>query len=49
MAIQHGGQSSATDTHSEYVILIVLPWQQWLHKRASMLHYMCIASLVLSN
>jgi len=26
----------ATDTHSEYVILIAFPLQQWLHERASM-------------
>ena len=35
----------ATDTHSEYVILIVFPLQQWLHERASMLRYMYIACL----
>jgi hypothetical protein len=28
----------ATDTHSEYVILIAFPLQQWLHERASFLH-----------
>jgi hypothetical protein len=28
----------ATNTHSEYVILIAFPLQQWLHERASMLH-----------
>jgi hypothetical protein len=28
----------ATYTHSECVILMVFPLQQWLHKRASMLH-----------
>ena len=27
----------ATNTHSEYIILIVFPQQQWLHERASML------------
>ena len=27
----------ATDTHSEYVILLVFPLQQWLHERASIL------------
>jgi len=26
----------ATNTHSEYVILIAFPLQQWLHERASM-------------
>jgi hypothetical protein len=29
--------TKATDTHSEYVILIALPRQQWLRERASML------------
>ena len=28
--------SKATSTHSEYVILIAFPLQQWLHKRPSM-------------
>jgi hypothetical protein len=37
----------ATDTHSEYVILIVaLLLQQWLHERALMLRYMHTACLV---
>jgi hypothetical protein len=27
----------ATDTHSDRVILIVFPLQQWLHERAPML------------
>ena len=39
----------ATNTHSEYVILIAFPLQQWLHERASMLRYTCIACLVLEN
>jgi hypothetical protein len=38
---------NATNTHSEYVILIALPLQQWLHERASNLHYMYIAILVM--
>jgi hypothetical protein len=29
----------ATNTHSEYVILIDFPLQQWLHDRPSMLRY----------
>ena len=33
-------------THSEYVILIAFPLQQWLHERASVLRYTYIASLV---
>jgi hypothetical protein len=28
--------TKATDTHSEYVILIAFPPQQWLHERASL-------------
>jgi len=39
----------ATNTHSEYVILIVFPPQQWLHERASMLRYTYIACLVLCH
>jgi hypothetical protein len=29
----------ATDTNSEYVIIIALPLQQWLHERSSILRY----------
>jgi len=36
----------ATDTHSENVILIVFPLQQWLHERAPMLRYTCIVFLI---
>jgi len=36
----------AKNTHSEYVILIAFPRQQWLHERASMLRYMYIACFV---
>ena len=36
----------ATNTHSQYVILIAFPPQQSLHERASMLRYTYIASLV---
>ena len=36
-----------TNTHSEYVILIAFPLQQWLHERASLLRYMYIVCLVL--
>ena len=31
----------ATNTHSEHVILIAFPLQQWLRERASMLH-LCV-------
>jgi hypothetical protein len=31
--------SESTDTHAEHVILIDIPLQQWLHKRASMFCY----------
>jgi len=37
----------ATNTHSEYAILIAFPLQQWLHECASVLRYMYIACLVL--
>ena len=36
----------ATNTHSEYVILIAFPLQQWLHKCSSMLRFMHTACLV---
>jgi len=38
--------TKATNTHSEFVILIAFPLQQWLHECASILHYTCIAYLV---
>jgi len=31
--------TKATNTHSQYVIFISFPMQQWLHERASMLRY----------
>ena len=36
----------ATDTRSEYVILVAVPQQQWLHERALMLRYTYLACLV---
>jgi hypothetical protein len=39
----------ATDTHSEYVILVAFPLQQLLHERASMLRYTYIECLVVVN
>jgi len=33
------------NTHSEYVICITFPLQQWLHQRVSMLRYMYIVCL----
>ena len=39
-------EPKATNTHSEYVIFTVFPLQIWLHQRASMLRYTCIAYLV---
>jgi hypothetical protein len=38
--------TKATDTHTENVILIDFPMQQWLRERASMLRYTYIACLV---
>ena len=37
---------TSTQTHSEYLMLNAFPLQQWLHERASVLHYMYIACLV---
>ena len=39
--------TKATDTHTEYVILIAFPRQQWLYERDLLLGYMYIACLVL--
>jgi len=36
----------AKNTHSEYVIRITFPSQQWLHESASILRYTYIAHLV---
>jgi hypothetical protein len=38
--------TKATDTHSQYVILIAFPWQQWLRERASMSRQTYIICLV---
>ena len=38
-----GWITKATNTHSEYITLIVLPLQQWLSERASMLRYTYMA------
>jgi hypothetical protein len=38
--------TKATNTHSQYVILIVFPPQQWLRERASILCYTYIDRLV---
>jgi hypothetical protein len=37
-----------TNAHTEEVILIAFPLQQWLHERASLLRYTYIACLVIS-
>ena len=39
--------TKATNTHSQYVILIVYPLQKWLHERASMLGYSTLHVLYL--
>jgi len=36
---------SATNTHSQNVILTAFPLQQWLHERVPMLHYTYIVCL----
>jgi hypothetical protein len=38
--------SKAKNTHSEFVVVIAFPLQQWLQERASMLRYTYIACLV---
>jgi hypothetical protein len=38
----------ATDTHSEYGILIAFPQQQWLRERASVLRYSALPVLYLN-
>jgi len=38
--------NKAADTHSEYVILIVFPRQEWLRDRVSILRYAYLACLV---
>jgi len=35
-----------TNTHSEYVTIIVFPVQQWLHEHASVLYHAYIACFV---
>jgi hypothetical protein len=37
---------NATNVHSEYVILIAFPLQEWLSERGSMLRYTYITCLV---
>ena len=39
--------TKATNTHSQNVILITFPLQQWLHERASVLSYKFIACLAM--
>jgi len=42
--------TKATDTHSEYIVLVSFSRQQWLRERVSMFHsYMYIACLVASD
>jgi hypothetical protein len=38
--------TKATDTHSEYVILIAFPRQKWLNERASVLRYTTLTVLL---
>jgi hypothetical protein len=39
----------ATNTHSEYIIPFAFPQQSWLHERAPVLPFTCVACLVLSE
>jgi hypothetical protein len=36
----------ATDTHSQYVLFVAFPLQQWLHEHAALLRYTYIACIV---
>ena len=38
--------TEATNTLSEYVILVAFPWQQWIHKHTLVLYFMYAAYLV---
>lgn len=38
--------TKATNKHSEYVVLIAIPQEHWLHERTAMLHYTYIAPLM---
>jgi len=39
--------TKATITHSDYVIIMAFPQQQWLHERTSVLLYTYFACLVI--
>jgi len=41
--------TKATNTLSQYLMLIAFPLQQWLHERALMLRYTYTVSLVISE
>ena len=43
--------TKATDTHSEYVILIAFPRQQWLRERTSLLrlYVQCLSRYILNG
>jgi hypothetical protein len=43
------GITEATNTHSEYVILIAFPLQQWLQEGASVLHNIYILRILVMN
>jgi len=38
--------TKATNTHSDYLVFIAFPLQQWLQKRATVLRYTYVACLV---
>ena len=41
--------TTTTNKHSEYVILIAFPQQQWLKKHVSLLRYTCISPLAFDS
>jgi hypothetical protein len=40
--------TKVTNTYSEYVILVALPLQQWLHEFVSMLRYTFVSCVILN-
>ena len=41
--------NKATDTSSEYIIILAFARQKWLRERASILRYTCVACLVICH
>jgi hypothetical protein len=41
--------TKAAETHSKYIILIAFPWQHWICKHASMVHYCTLPVLYMNE